>query len=92
MDEAAGALGFALGNVICLMNPERIILGGGVTEAGEGYFERVRQAARANVMPQLREAVDIVPAALGAAATLWGALALVTPAAKGKPRQVLTQK
>lgn len=78
MDDAARALGFALGNVICLMNPQRIILGGGVSNAGEQYFETVRAAARANVMPELREAVDIVPAALGDDAPLWGALALVT--------------
>ena len=77
MDAAARALGFALGNVICLMNPQRIIIGGGVSNAGEHYFEMVRAAARENVMPQLRNAVDIVPAALGDDAPLWGALALV---------------
>jgi glucokinase len=78
MDGAARALGFALGNVICLMNPERIILGGGVSKSGEWYFETVRRAARENVMPELREAVNIVPALLGDTAPLWGALALVT--------------
>lgn len=77
MDGAARALGFALGNVICLMNPRRIIIGGGLSNAGEHYFKTVHAAARANVMPQLRDAVDIVPAALGDEAPLWGALALV---------------
>lgn len=77
MNDAARALGFALGNVICSMNPQRIIIGGGVSKAGEHYFETVRAAARENVMPQLRDAVDIVPAALGDDAPLWGALALV---------------
>lgn len=76
MDGAASALGFALGNVICLMNPQRIIIGGGVSKAGEQYFETMRAAARANVMPQLQAAVDIVPAELGDRAPLWGALAL----------------
>lgn len=78
MDGAARALGFALGNVICLMNPQRILIGGGVGKAGEVYFETVRGAARANVIPQLQDAVDIVPALLGDNAPLWGALALVT--------------
>lgn len=78
MGDAANALGFALGNVICLMNPQRIIIGGGVSKAGPQYFEHVRSAARANVIPQLRDAVDIVPAELGDQAPLWGALALVT--------------
>lgn len=78
MRDAASALGFALGNVICLMNPERIIIGGGVSKSGPQYFKHIRAAARANVMPQLREAVNIVPATLGDQAPLWGALALVT--------------
>ncbi|MBI4674387.1 MAG: ROK family protein [Chloroflexi bacterium] len=78
MADAARALGFALGNVIVLMNPQRVVLGGGVTKAGADYFENVRAAARANVMPELHNAVDIQPAALGDDAPLWGALALVS--------------
>lgn len=78
MQDAAQALGFALGNVIVLMNPQRIVLGGGVTKSGGDYFENVRAAARANVIPELRDAVDIQPTALGDDAPLWGALALVS--------------
>jgi len=78
MQDAARALGFALGSVIVLMNPRRIVLGGGVTKAGDDYFENVRAAARANVIPELRDAVDIQPAALGDDAPLWGALVLVS--------------
>lgn len=77
MTQAARNLGFAIGNVICLMNPARVVLGGGVTKAGATYFETVRAAARANVMPELRDAVDVQPAQLGDDAPLWGALALV---------------
>lgn len=76
-DAGARALGLAIGNVVCLMNPARVVLGGGVTKAGDDYFETVRAAARANVMPELRASIDIQPAALGDDAPLWGALALV---------------
>lgn len=78
MTQAARNLGFAIGNVICLMNPARVVLGGGVTNAGASYFENVRAAARANVMPELRNAVDVQPAQLGDDAPLWGAFALVS--------------
>lgn len=77
MTHAARSLGFAIGNMLCLMNPARVILGGGVTHAGEHYFENVRAAARANVIPELRDAVDVQPAQLGDDAPLWGACALV---------------
>ncbi len=77
MDTAANAMGTAIGNAMVLMNPQRVILGGGVSKAGERYMETVRAAARATVIPELRAAVDIVPAGLGDDSPLWGALALV---------------
>lgn len=74
LDDAARALGFGIGTAITLLNPMRVVLGGGVTKAGERWWAMVRQAARANTLPQMR--VDIVPAALGDDAPLWGAVAL----------------
>jgi glucokinase len=74
LEEAAQALGFGLGCAIALMNPERIVVGGGVAKSGERYFEAVRAAARANVLPGMK--VEIVPAVLGDDAPLWGAIAL----------------
>jgi glucokinase len=74
LDEAARALGFGISYAISLMNPERVVVGGGVAKSGPRYFEVVRAAARANVLPEMR--VDIVPAALGDDAPLWGAVAL----------------
>jgi glucokinase len=72
--ESAARLGLGLANVVNLMNPERIILGGGVTKAGEFWWETVRRTARANVLPEIR--LEIVPATLGDDAPLWGAVAL----------------
>jgi len=74
MDDAAYALGFGIGTAITLMNPERIVIGGGVSKAGERWWHVVRQAARANTLPQMR--VQIVPAAFSDDAPLWGAIAL----------------
>ena len=74
MDAAARALGFGIGTAITLMNPTRVVLGGGVTKSGDRWWSEVRAAARANTLSQMR--VDIVPAALGDDAPLWGAIAL----------------
>jgi glucokinase len=81
LDRAAANLGAGLGAAICLMNPERIVLGGGVTKAGDRWWAEVRRAARENGFPQAR--VDIMPAALGDDAPLWGAAALAESAATG---------
>jgi glucokinase len=71
---AARALGQGLGAAVALMNPERVMLGGGVTKSGERYWQMVRETARALVLPEGR--VEIVAAALGDEAPLWGAVAL----------------
>jgi len=74
LDEAARMLGTGLGAAVNLMNPEKIVLGGGVTKAGERWWRIVRETARAYILPQAR--LEIAPAALSDDAPLWGASAL----------------
>jgi glucokinase len=82
LDNAARALGFGIGTAITLMNPERVVIGGGVSKSGERWWSQVRAAARANTLPQMR--VDIIPAALGDDAPLWGAVALAESVLEGR--------
>lgn len=74
LETASWALGVGIGNVANLMNPQRFVLGGGVTKAGDRFWEGVRRAARTTALPEVE--FDIVPAALGDDAPLWGAVAL----------------
>jgi len=74
IDDAARALGFGIGTAITLLNPARVVIGGGVSKSGERWWSVVRASAHANTLPQMR--VEIVPAALGDDAPLWGAVAL----------------
>jgi glucokinase len=74
LEGAARALGLGLGTAIALMNPRRVILGGGVTKSGERYWQVVREAARAQALPGMT--VEIAPAALGDDSPLWGGVAL----------------
>ena len=57
-----------------LMNPQRFVLGGGVTKSGDRFWEVVRRVAKETALPEVN--FDIVPAALGDEAPLWGAAAL----------------
>jgi hypothetical protein len=50
-------------------------LGGGVTKAGDFWWETVRRLARETALADVQ--VDVVPAELGDDAPLWGAVALV---------------
>jgi glucokinase len=77
----ARALGAGLGNAANLINPQRFILGGGVTKAGEAWWAEVRRAAATTALPQIH--FDIVTAELGDDAPLWGALALTQEMERG---------
>jgi glucokinase len=74
LEVAAWALGVGIGNAANLINPQRFVLGGGVTKAGDRFWEVIRRVARETALPAVH--FDIVPAALGDDAPLWGAVAL----------------
>lgn len=82
MATAARALGQGLGYAITLMNPEQIVIGGGVAGAGPYYWQVLRETAAAYVLPEMRArtARNIGPAGLGGESPLWGAVALAEAA------------
>jgi glucokinase len=78
LERAGWALGIGIGNAVNLMNPQRVVLGGGVTKAGPIFWNAVRQTAAATARREIT--LDIVPAQLGDDAPLWGAVALAEEA------------
>lgn len=72
--KAAYFLGVGIGQALSIINPERVVLGGGVTKAGKKYWKEVRRSATENSLPGIT--VDIVPAKFKDDAPLWGAIAL----------------
>ena len=63
--------------VINLLNPEKIIIGGGVADAGEILLEPIRRAVLDRAMPIQAQAVQIVPAQLANSAGVIGASLLI---------------
>lgn len=82
LERSAWALGVGIGNAANLVNPQRFILGGGVTKSGEYFWQQLRRAARATALPEV--SVEVVPAAFEDDAPLWGALALAEDLIKAK--------
>lgn len=70
-------IGMGLTSVINLLNPEKIIIGGGVAECGELLLDPIRRTINERAMKVQREAVEIVPAELGNSAGVIGASMLV---------------
>lgn len=69
-------IGVGLTNVIWLVNPDRIVIGGGVAQAGERLFGYIRQTIRSRCDKTFWEKLDIVPATLGNDAGIIGAATL----------------
>ncbi len=76
VSETANYLGIGIGNAVNLIDPERVILGGGVAEAGEILLEPVREAVRMYALPAPAQSLELVAAELGYDAGVRGALAL----------------
>jgi glucokinase len=74
---ARNALAQAICQVITLLCPRRIIIGGGVSLMGEDLlFRPLREFVSRDVFRPFASQTDIVPAALGEAVVVHGALAL----------------
>jgi glucokinase len=69
-------IGVGLTNVIWLVNPDRIVIGGGVANVGERLFGYIRQTIRTRCEKTFWEKLDIVPATLGNDAGIIGAATL----------------
>ncbi|MBI2863060.1 MAG: ROK family protein [Chloroflexi bacterium] len=76
MSVAATYLGVGVTNLLHLYNPGMVIIGGGVSNAGDLLFEPVRQVVAQRAMPTYREGLAIAPTALGDDAGLLGAAVL----------------
>lgn len=61
---------------IMLLNPARIVIGGGISKAGDALFVPLREELRRQVTSWSRARLDVVPASLGDDSVLYGALAL----------------
>lgn len=74
--QAAKYLGVAVANAIALLNPEIVIVGGGVSLAGDQFFRPLRQTVERLVFPPFRGNCRIVPSKLGQAVVVVGAALL----------------
>jgi len=61
---------------IMLLNPSRIVIGGGIAKAGDALFVPLREELRRQITSWSRARIDVVPAALGDDSVLFGACAL----------------
>ncbi|HVO99927.1 MAG TPA: ROK family protein [Bryobacteraceae bacterium] len=62
---------------VMLLNPARIVIGGGIAKAGDALFVPLRAELRRQVTSWSRARLDVVPAKLGDDSVLYGCLRLI---------------
>jgi predicted NBD/HSP70 family sugar kinase/biotin operon repressor len=75
--DVSAEIGIAVANACNLLNPERVVVGGALGQAGELVLEPIRQAVRRATRQFTTEMTAVIPAKLGDRAEVLGALALV---------------
>ncbi|MFB6836125.1 ROK family protein [Streptomyces sp. NPDC056361] len=71
----ARALGEALGGIVNMTDPELVLVGGGVGNCGPEWWEPLREAFTAELLPPLK-GVELRPGSLGGDAAVLGAARL----------------
>jgi glucokinase len=74
-------IGAALSSVVWILNPDTIVMGGGVAKAGDLLFEPIRRTVRERTIDVFTEHLRIVPAMLGNDAGIIGNAVLALEAA-----------
>lgn len=72
-------LSLGLKAALMLLNPACIVVGGGISKAGDALFIPLRQELGRQMTNWSRARIDVVPAELGDDSVLWGALELARP-------------
>ncbi len=70
-------LGHGIASMINVFSPQLVVVGGGISEAGDFYFERLRRSVGAQVIDVCAAETRIVPAELGNRAGCLGAAGLI---------------
>ena len=75
--ESARMIGIGVYNIFQMLNPEAVIIGGGLMNLGEEYMAEVRRTFHAYVRNMMYDPMEILLAELGADSGLIGAAALI---------------
>jgi glucokinase len=73
MNETATWLGLGISSLVNLLNPEKVILSGGMIAAGDALFKPIREVVKANCFKVPGRRAKIVPAGLGEDSGVIGA-------------------
>ena len=81
-DEFTSQLSTGLANAIWLLNPDRIVIGGGIAKAGKVIFDPLKRKLKAQLAASFSKGLTLVPAHFGNDAGIIGSAAVAMEAAR----------
>lgn len=76
LDDVAHMVGTALCNLLCLFNPEVIVIGGELAKLGDWFISAIARTAHARAIREMSSMVQIVPSTMQQDPPLMGAYTL----------------
>ncbi len=89
LTETGSLLGLGVANLVSIFNPEIVVLGGPLSEAGKHLLPVIQEAVAKTALPEIAERVQILPSAFGPDASVVGAAALVVEAILSNPTTMI---
>lgn len=77
LSEVGYYMGIAVANAINILNPDKVVIGGGIAQAGDLIFGPIRRSVEVNALYAPLQVCQIVPAELGDDAGVLGGAAMV---------------
>lgn len=77
LERTGEIIGIGIINLVHLLNPDRIVIGGGVSKASEFIMPGIKQSIQTRGLTQQVKDTEVVLAKLGADSTIKGAIAIV---------------
>ncbi|HQN21284.1 MAG TPA: ROK family protein [Thermotogota bacterium] len=71
------AMGVAIGSLVNIFNPEKIILSGGISSSASLYLEKVKKIANEHTILSMMNSFEIVQSSLKENAAIYGAASIV---------------
>src|SRR5699024_8042684 len=59
INKTADVLGFVLANTAVITNPDKIIIGGGVSKAGKSFLSKIKRAFKKYAFPRVSDGCDM---------------------------------
>ena len=82
INQACAYLGAGIASAVNLLNPQVVVIGGGVSEGGQSFIRRIKKEVRKRAFPSATKNLKVVKAKLGNDAGFIGAAILCSSASR----------